>query len=101
MTMRGFVLAGLLAMVSVGGEVSAEEVATGCDCGSTDAAAPCTGNALYVRVDATRRGSHSDAVFEWEFNANGGLAYCGQFANGDYWIAPGRRGKCRNYGYTR
>ncbi|WP_181919657.1 hypothetical protein [Alkalilimnicola ehrlichii] len=54
-----------------------------------------------MRVDATRRGSHSDAVFEWEFNANGGLAYCGQFANGDYWIAPGRRGKCRNYGYTR
>ena len=65
-----------------------------CDCGSIDHANPCTGKNIFVTVDATSingKMSH-DANFKWDFNSNGQEAYCGQFANGDYWVAP-RNGK--------
>ncbi len=55
-----------------------------CDCGSSDVNAPCTGERVSVTVDG---GDRSNS-FEWVFNSNGGVARCGQFANGDYWIAP-------------
>lgn len=54
-----------------------------CDCGSTDAGSPCTGTNISVEVE----GEHT-VGFSWDFNSGGSEAYCGQFANGDYWIAP-------------
>lgn len=68
--------------------VDAEERVTGCDCGSTDATDPCTARALEVTVPALRSGSYFDARFSWQFESAGRSAYCGRFANGDYWIAP-------------
>lgn len=56
-----------------------------CDCGSTDSTAPCTGNSIIITVDGN---SAIDAQYNWAFNSGGGDANCGQFANGDYWIAP-------------
>lgn len=58
-----------------------------CDCGSTGQANPCEGQAINVTVTATTADS-VDSVFGWAFNSNSGDARCGQFANGDYWIAP-------------
>lgn len=52
-----------------------------CDCGSTDANNPCAGQSITVTVPA-------GGIYNWEFNSGGGNARCGQFANGDYWIAP-------------
>jgi hypothetical protein len=54
-----------------------------CDCGSTDQSSPCTGQNISVQV-----GSSRTVAFDWSFNSNGQNAYCGQFANGDYWISP-------------
>lgn len=61
-----------------------------CDCGSTDPAAPCTGNSITVTVAAgtPNGGTAEDAVFSWAFNSGGSDAICGQFANGDWWVAP-------------
>lgn len=61
-----------------------------CDCGSTDQANPCSGQSISVTVNAsTINGINSaDSIFTWAFNSGGGNAYCGQFANGDYWISP-------------
>ncbi|MCC5858065.1 MAG: hypothetical protein JJT90_07915 [Ectothiorhodospiraceae bacterium] len=61
-----------------------------CDCGSTDLTAPCTGQAISITVESTGapRPPHQAASFHWQFQSDGGDAYCGQFANGDYWIAP-------------
>lgn len=57
--------------------------ANSCDCGSTDPKTPCEGTKIKVEVLTDR-----SVVFEWGFNSNGGAAYCGKFANGDYWVAP-------------
>lgn len=54
-----------------------------CDCGSSDAAAPCTGNAITVSATGKRA-----ITFSWRFSSGGGPAACGRFANGDYWLAP-------------
>ena len=61
-----------------------------CECGSTDQAAPCTGNSINVTVqnDAPNGGVALNNTYTWTFNSNGGDARCGQFANGDYWVAP-------------
>jgi hypothetical protein len=60
-----------------------------CDCGSTDQLTACTGNSLQVTVaDKGSNGDDIPSVFTWNFNSGGSVAACGQFANGDYWIAP-------------
>jgi len=61
-----------------------------CDCGSTDSANPCTGQSISVTVVAgtPNGGTAVDNVYNWGFNSGGGDARCGQFANGDYWVAP-------------
>ncbi len=61
-----------------------------CDCGSTDAENPCTGQSISVNVTAgnPNGGTAYDNIYNWSFNSGGGNAKCGQFANGDYWIAP-------------
>ena len=55
-----------------------------CDCGSTGASSACSGRSLSVKVNS---GSRSN-IFVWDFESNGLPARCGQFANGDYWLAP-------------
>ena len=60
-----------------------EYASAACDCGSVDAANPCTGKSITVTLDKDYTVS-----FTWSFNSGGGDAYCGQFANGDYWVAP-------------
>lgn len=61
-----------------------------CDCGSVDSANPCTGQSIAVTVKAgtPNGGTALDNAYKWTFNSEGGDARCGQFANGDYWIAP-------------
>lgn len=61
-----------------------------CDCGSTDSASPCTGQFINVVVKAgtPNGGTAHDGIYNWTFNSGGGNARCGQFANGDYWVAP-------------
>ena len=61
-----------------------------CDCGSVDSENPCTGRSIVITVNSTAvNGANSQkATFSWSFNSGGGDARCGQFANGDYWIAP-------------
>ena len=61
-----------------------------CDCGSDDTDMTCRSRGLEVTVKATTiNGKLSqDATFSWKFNNAGKDVYCGQFANGDYWIAP-------------
>ena len=61
-----------------------------CDCGSTDSTKPCTGQLIKITVKAEtpNGGKAVDNEYTWTFNSNGGDARCGQFANGDYWVAP-------------
>lgn len=61
-----------------------------CDCASTDSASPCAGQSITVTVnaDTPNDGTAVDNVYSWAFNSGGGDARCGQFANGDYWVAP-------------
>ncbi len=54
-----------------------------CDCGSTNQQAACTGSEIDVIVGDSRTVS-----FNWSFSSGGQDAFCGQFANGDYWVAP-------------
>ncbi|WP_395373701.1 hypothetical protein [Marinicella sp. W31] len=54
-----------------------------CDCGSSDQNQPCSGNSINVTVNGAR-----SLVFNWSFQSGQQAALCGQFANGDYWIAP-------------
>lgn len=68
--------------------LGATKLYAACDCGSTDSSSPCTGTSIDVPVS----GSDKTVTFNWEFNSGGGDAYCGQFANGDYWIAPRQNG---------
>lgn len=66
------------------------EAWSSCDCGSIDVDNPCTGQSITVTVKAgtPNGGTAIDNVYKWTFNSEGGDARCGQFANGDYWIAP-------------
>lgn len=61
-----------------------------CNCGSTDQSSPCTGSSISVTVTAntSNGGTAVDSQYNWSFNSGGSDARCGQFANGDYWIAP-------------
>lgn len=61
-----------------------------CDCGSTDSNNPCTGQSISITVAAgtPNGGSAVDNIYNWSFSSGGKDARCGQFANGDYWIAP-------------
>lgn len=61
-----------------------------CDCGSIDTSAPCSGQSIKVTVVAAtpNGGTAVDNVYNWTFNSGGEDARCGQFANGDYWVAP-------------
>lgn len=61
-----------------------------CDCGSSDSANPCTGKSLSVEVTGQKDENYRKVAFNWGFSSGGQDAYCGQFANGDYWIAPNR-----------
>ncbi|WP_157469796.1 hypothetical protein [Desulfobulbus elongatus] len=63
-----------------------------CDCGSTDANYPCTGRSISVTVTAgiPNGGMAIDNIYNWSFHSGGGEARCGQFANGDYWVAPAK-----------
>lgn len=62
----------------------------GCDCRSTDSATPCTGQSIYMSVPAgtPNGGTAVNSEYTWNFNSSGDNARCGQFANGDYWLAP-------------
>lgn len=55
-----------------------------CSCNSNDATKACTGTSLAVTVE----GGSRSITFDWAFNSAGKAASCGQFANGDYWLAP-------------
>ncbi len=48
----------------------------------------CNSLSITVVAGTPNGGTAEDAVFNWSFNSGGGDAQCGQFANGDYWIAP-------------
>lgn len=63
-----------------------------CDCGSTDESNPCTGQSItvVVKADTPNGGTALDNIYSWSFNSGGSDARCGQFANGDYWIAPAK-----------
>ena len=51
---------------------------------------PRTGSSLTITVTAgtPNGGTAEDAIFTYSFGSNGKDCNCGQFANGDYWIAP-------------
>ena len=53
-----------------------------CDCGAT--VDSCTGQQISVEVGGGSRAIRVD----WLFHSDGVDARCGQFANGDFWIAP-------------
>jgi len=54
-----------------------------CDCNSDIKSKPCNGNSLIVTTNGNR-----SLTYNWQFNSGGFDVQCGQFANGDYWIAP-------------
>jgi hypothetical protein len=57
-----------------------------CSCGSTDSAAPCTGNTVSLV-----RGS---STVSFSFQCGGGECACGKFANQwDFWVAPKQAGE--------
>lgn len=58
-----------------------------CDCGSSDENAPCRGSSISTTIIGDENEDRS-VSFSWEFNSAGEPARCGQFANGDYWVAP-------------
>ncbi|SMF13419.1 hypothetical protein SAMN02745866_00845 [Alteromonadaceae bacterium Bs31] len=66
------------------GIISPLNALAACDCGSTNSASPCTGSDINVSVTS----SSKTITINWGFNSGGEDAYCGQFANGDYWVAP-------------
>lgn len=70
--------------------ININSIFAACDCGSTDINNPCTGQSIAVNVIAgtPNGGSPVNSQYNWSFNSGGGDAKCGQFANGDYWIAP-------------
>ncbi|KKP58451.1 MAG: hypothetical protein UR60_C0009G0004 [Candidatus Moranbacteria bacterium GW2011_GWF2_34_56] len=76
------IFVGLLAIASV--------AEAACDCGSINAANPCTGQSISITVTAgtPNGGTAVNSIYNWSFNSGGEDAKCGQFANGDYWIAP-------------
>lgn len=59
---------------------------TGCDCGSTSAAAPCLGNTVSHTRSA---GKLPASTISFAFSCDGGPCACGKLANGyDDWVAP-------------
>ncbi len=58
------------------------QASAGCDCKSTSGD-PCTGRSVSVPVVNGRQVSVT-----WTFSSSGGDAFCGTFANGDFWVAP-------------
>ena len=65
--------------------VSSQAVA-GCDCQSTGGE-PCSGRSVSVAAVNGRQVSVT-----WTFSSSGGDAFCGTFANGDFWVAPSTPG---------
>lgn len=61
-----------------------QSVNAACNCGSKNAGSPCTGNSISVVVPGGDRSN----TYNWVFNSGGSAARCGQFASGDYWVAP-------------
>ena len=68
---------------------------TGCDCGSTDPSAPCTGNAAslsYAGTTVRYKGGSPESLsaqtITFSFACGGAPCACGRFASGDYWVAP-------------
>jgi len=76
---------GLLALISL---IYSGFVFADCECGSSDADSPCTGQSITVNIKGDKGVDYADASLSWSFNSGGGDARCGQFANGDYWVAP-------------
>lgn len=72
-------------------ELLQDSVASGfqCDLSTYDY---CIDNTLAVEVQPIARNgngeNHQAALFNWQFNSSGKPVKIGQFANGDYWIAP-------------
>ena len=65
-------------------------VGSGCDC-DLNTYDYCEGTSLEVTATSTfsaNPGTPVDSVYTWSFNDNTGNAYCGKFANGDWWLAP-------------
>ncbi len=59
-----------------------------CDCGSESASSPCTGSSISVDINGGSDEGNRSVNFTWQFHSGGNEARCGQFANGDYWVAP-------------
>lgn len=74
----------ILVLIVCGSIFMSTSSSAACDCGSSDSSAPCFGENISVTVNGDGRSNS----FNWAFNSNGGPAHCGQFANGDYWVAP-------------
>lgn len=57
-----------------------------CNCGSSDTDNPCTSRSIDLSLSSSGR----TIEFNWNFYSGDdeSPAFCGQFANGDYWIAP-------------
>lgn len=60
----------------------------GCDCESN--VEPCSSNEIVKEFKHIfpQRPLSKNSKYTWKFNSSGNKAYCGKFANGDYWIAP-------------
>lgn len=65
-----------------------QQVLADCNCESTDGSKPCLGQSISVNVTGQKNEDFRKVSFSWAFKSGGANAACGQFANGDYWIAP-------------
>lgn len=83
---RSLVFKSLFKSISLLGLIGSNVAMADCNCGSTDVAKPCTSGSIEIDISPLR--------FSWTFESGGSAAACGQFANGDYWVAPmpGRSG---------
>ena len=67
-----------------------EAPGSGCDCGSTNSASPCTGTSVTKSLSDSRVSSQIKFNFTC---SGGGPCKCGKFANGhDFWVAPSTNG---------
>ena len=59
-----------------------EAPGSGCDCGSTNSASPCTGTSVTKSLSDSRVSSQ----IKFNFTCSDGACRCGKFANGhDFW----------------
>ena len=67
-------------------DISNFNIGTGCDCDLTQYDF-CKGTSIVKTIVGTRL---TDKQVSWTFFSGQEPAYCGQFANGDYWVAPAK-----------